>query len=143
HIARVGTRHTQLITDAPSYVDRVVTGDGAVAFSSDARVLTSDPQGSRQPIEHTTDENGFPPIAVHKGMIYWVSYMQIWAVPLAAGGRPVLVADASSIPDVAGDLQISAIEFSSDHLYFTLPWAGLQGLASVDEHHHVELLWTY
>jgi hypothetical protein len=143
HIARLGSLRTEILADLPGYADRLFAGDGEVAFLTAEQLMTVDRGGSKRPIQHDNAESGSPLAAVHHGLLYWVSYMQIWAVPVAAGARPVLVADASSLDGVAGDLQIGTIEFATDHLYFTLPYAGLQGLARVDERHHTDMLWTY
>lgn len=139
HVAELGAV-TKVLADVPAFVDHLVAGDGAIAAYADALIYVID-RDKRAAVMRTDQAPG-PPLALHKGRIYWSYDGEISTIGVTSGA-PFQVGNARSIDGVADDVQLPTIAFAEDHLYFTIPYAGLQGLGRVDEHGHAELVWTY
>jgi hypothetical protein len=133
-LARTGVT-TRATVDG--FVDGLVAGGGQLAFSTGS-LLHGVADGRAAVI---SEELAAPPVALHRGRVYWSDGLDLRAVPVA-GGAPVVVIAGSG--DGAAGVRDShlTLRFADEHLYLVRQ-GDEPSLVRVDERRRIETVWTH
>ena len=131
-IVALTTKGPQHLVHADGWVEALRVEGERVAWWMEGALFRA--AGGRAVLR--SEEVNQPPLALHRGLVYWSDGVGLRAIPLDGDGPSIPL-----VPDL-GEHGL-AIGFADDHLYAVEAGGPAPGLRRVDERGGIETAWTY